>query len=263
MAEEITTYETIRLERDGDVATLTLQRTERLNAMTPAMADEIAHALDHLDGARALVLTGAGRAFCAGADLVDRAAQTLPPGENGYRVLTQHYNPLLLRLARLPLPVISAVNGAAAGIGCSLALAADFVVMARGAFLLEAFVNVGLAGDGGAAWTLSRLIGKPRATRMLLLGERVTAETAQEWGLIHSCVDDALGEAMTLARRLAGGPTRAIGLIRGTLADAYAVDYAVALQREADVRLSLGDSHDTLEGGRAFLEKRRAVFIGQ
>jgi 2-(1,2-epoxy-1,2-dihydrophenyl)acetyl-CoA isomerase len=258
-------YEMIRLAFDDTVAVLTLDRPERLNAATPAMFDEIGHALDHLGGARALLITGAGRAFCAGADLTDRAAQTLPPGENGYKVLTEHYNPVLLQLTRLSIPVISAVNGAAAGIGCSLALTADFVIMARGAFLLEAFVNVGLAGDGGAAWTLSRLIGKSRATRMLLLGERIAAQTAQDWGLAHDCVDDAAlhDQAMALARRLAAGPTRAIGLIRRTLADAYDIDHATALQREAEVRLSLGDSHDTLEGGRAFLEKRKAVFIGQ
>jgi 2-(1,2-epoxy-1,2-dihydrophenyl)acetyl-CoA isomerase len=258
-------YETIRLTFEGDVAIITLHRPERLNALIPRMADEIVHALDHLDGARALLLTGAGRAFCGGADLIARAEQTQPPGEAGYEVLTEHYNPLMLKLSGLEIPLVTAVNGAAAGIGCSLALAADLVLMSENAFLLEAFVNIGLAGDGGAAWTLSRLIGKPRATQMLLLGERVPAQTAEHWGLIYRCVQAValMDDAKALAEKLAAGPTRALGLVKRTLANALETDYATALSLEAEVRRSLGDSHDAGEGGIAFLQKRKPVFIGR
>jgi 2-(1,2-epoxy-1,2-dihydrophenyl)acetyl-CoA isomerase len=258
-------YDAIRLKTEGDVAILTLNRPERLNAATPQMFDEIGHAISNLGNARALVLTGEGRGFCAGADLVQRAGQSLPPGELGYKTLTESYNPVLLKISQLPLPVISAVNGPAVGIGCSLALAADVVLMAESAFLLEAFINVGLAGDGGAAWTLSRLVGKARATRMLMLAERISARTAEDWGLVYRCVANEilLQETMALANKLAAGPTRSLGLVRRSIGDAFEVDYATALEREADVRHSLGDSPDTLEGGRAFLEKRKPEFIGR
>jgi 2-(1,2-epoxy-1,2-dihydrophenyl)acetyl-CoA isomerase len=259
------TYETILTARDGDVLTITLNRPERLNAMPPAMADEINVALDQLDGARAVLITGAGRAFCSGADLQSRGDASIAGGNAPYAALTQHYNPLMMKIARLPVPVVTAVNGPAAGIGCSLALAGDFAVAGTSAYFLQAFVNIGLVPDGGASWMLPRLIGKARATEMMLLGEKVSGEKAESWGLIYKCVEDAvlLDEARALAARLAGGPTVAIGIMRRNIAASLEADYASALLREAEGQRIAGGSADAVEGGLSFLQKRKAAFQGK
>lgn len=268
-------YETLRLASQGAVATITLNRPQRLNAAPPQMFDEIGAALQQLPalGARALVITGEGRAFCSGADLAGRGGELAgAPGAPGggsrgagaYQALTQHYSPTMLALAKLDIPVVAAVNGAAAGIGCSLALACDFVVAARSAYFLEAFVNIGLVPDGGATWMLPRLVGKARAVEMMLLGERIGADKAEAWGLIHRAVDDALlmPQAMALAERLATGPTRALGLMRQGLARALEQSYAEALATEATHQMLAGDTADAREGALAFLERRKAVFKG-
>ena len=266
-------YETIRLTCEGAVATITLNRPQRLNAAPPQMFVEIGAALRQLHGlgARALVITGEGRAFCSGADLAGRAnGPTQEPaatsrGAGAYKALTEHYSPTMLALSRLNIPVIAAVNGVAAGIGCSLALAADFAIAARSAYFLEAFVNIGLVPDGGATWMLPRLVGKARATEMMMLGERIPADKAEAWGLIHKAVDDAdlMREARALAERLAAGPTRALALMRQGLARALEQPYAEALAMEATHQMIAGDSADAREGGLAFLERRKAVFKGQ
>ena len=253
------TYDTIRTARDGDVLTITLNRPDRLNAAPPAMFDEIGAALDALDGARAVLIHGEGRAFCSGADLSAR-------GEGGpFEALTQSYNPTMLKLSRLPVPIVSAVNGAAAGIGCSLALAADFCLADETGYFLQAFVNIGLVPDGGASWMLARLVGKARATEMMLLGERIHAPQAAEWGLIYRYVPDGrlLSEARALAARLAAGPTLALGLMRKGLAEALDGDYAAALQREAENQRRAGGTADAMEGGISFLAKRKPVFQGR
>src|ERR1700722_7403675 len=158
------TYEMIRLDIAAGIAAITLNRPERLNSAPPQMFDEITDALDHLNGARALLITGAGRGFCSGADLGPRNhADSVSGGDWTYRALTRHYNPTLLKLARLDIPIVSAVNGPAAGIGCSLAFAADFVVAGKSSYFLQAFVNIGLIADGGTSWMLVRLVGKARA----------------------------------------------------------------------------------------------------
>ena len=254
------TFETIRIAREGDVLTITLDRPERLNAAPPQMFDEIGSVLDTLDGARAVLIHGEGRAFCSGADLQGRGGVAGP-----YEALTQNYNPTMLKLARLPVPIVSAVNGPAAGIGCSLALAADFCIAGESAYFLQAFVNIGLVPDGGASWMLARLIGKARATEMMLLGERVHGPKAAEWGLIYrSAADEAvLGEARALAARLAAGPTLALGLMRQGLAEALDGDYSAALQREAENQRSAGTSADAIEGAMSFLAKRKPVFQGR
>lgn len=259
------TYETILTARDGDVLTITLNRPDRLNAASLAMADEINAALDQLDGARAILITGAGRAFCSGADLHSRGDASIAGGSAPYAALTQHYNPLMMKLARLPVPVVTAVNGPAAGIGCSLALASDFAMAGTSAYFLQAFVNIGLVPDGGASWMLPRLIGKARATEMMLLGEKIGAEKAENWGLIYRCVDDAvlMDEAMALAKRLAGGPTLAIGIMRRNIAAALDADYASALLAEAEGQRIAGASADAIEGAMSFLQKRKAVFQGR
>ena len=168
-------FETIRLEMTGSVATLTLNRPQRLNAAPPAMFVEIGAALKQLPalGARALLITGEGRAFCSGADLQGRSTDTTASrGAQTYKSLSESYSPTMVALSKLSVPVIAAVNGVAAGIGCSLALAADFTLAARSAYFLEAFVNIGLVPDGGATWMLARQVGKARATEMMMLGDR-------------------------------------------------------------------------------------------
>jgi 2-(1,2-epoxy-1,2-dihydrophenyl)acetyl-CoA isomerase len=259
------TYDTIRTARDGAVLTITLNRPERLNAAPPQMFDEIGEVLDQIGDARALLITGEGRAFCSGADLSARGERTVSGGEAAFRALTDSYNPTMIKLSHLPIPIVSAVNGPAAGIGCSLALAADFVVMADSAYLLQAFVNIGLVPDGGASWMLTRLIGKARATEMMLLGERVHGPKAAQWGLIFKSVADAtlIDEATALTVRLAAGPTLALGLMRQGLAEALDGDYAAALHREAENQRRAGDSADAMEGGVAFLMKRKAIFAGR
>lgn len=260
------TYEMIRAERDGDVLVLTLNRPERLNAAPPQMFDEIGAALDALDGARAVLITGEGRAFCSGADLAGRDAgdNSISGGARARHALMNSYNPTMQKIAQLPVPVVSAVKGPAAGIGCSLALAADFCVAGESGYFLQAFVNIGLVPDGGASWMLARLVGKARATEMLLLGERIPAAKAAEWGLIYKAVsDDALlTEAGALAHRLAGGPTVALGLMRQGIAAALESDYATALQGEADRQAKAGETADAMEGAVAFLQKRKPGFKG-
>jgi 2-(1,2-epoxy-1,2-dihydrophenyl)acetyl-CoA isomerase len=259
------THETILTARDGDVLTITLNRPERLNAASLDMADEISLALDALDGARAVLITGAGRAFCSGADLQARGDASIGGGQASYAALTKHYNPLMMKLARLPVPIVTAVNGPAAGVGCSIALAADFVLAGNSAYFLQAFVNIGLVPDGGASWMLPRLIGKARATEMMMLGEKIGGAKAADWGLIHKCVDDAalMTEATALATRLAAGPTIALGVMRQNIAAALEIDYASALLREAEGQRIAGSSADAMEGGMAFLQKRKPVFQGK
>jgi 2-(1,2-epoxy-1,2-dihydrophenyl)acetyl-CoA isomerase len=263
---EFMTYETIRLDIADKIATITLNRPERLNAMPPQMADDIGAALDQLDGARVVLITGEGRAFCSGADLAARGeGASVSGGQGAYAALTKAYNPLMLKIAKLPIPVVTAVNGPAAGVGCSLALAGDFAIAGKSAYFLQAFVNIGLVPDGGASWMLARLVGKARATQMMLLGEKIPADKAADWGLIYKCVDDAdlLTEARALAVRLANGPTVALGIMRQNLAAALDTDFATALLREAEGQRIAGDSNDAREGGIAFLQKRKAEFTGQ
>ena len=259
------TFETIRLEHIGPVAKIVLNRPDRLNACPPAMAVEISDALAMLGDARAVLLTGEGRAFCSGADLAATGARSIAGGAGSYKALTESYNPMILKLSRLAVPVVMAVNGAAAGIGCSMALAGDFTIAAKSAYFLQAFVNIGLVPDGGSSWILPRLIGKARATQMMMLGERIGAQQAEDWGLIYKAVDDdALAdEARALATRLANGPTVALGTMRQNLARSLDGDLAGALLLEAEGQLKAGDSADAAEGVRAFMEKRKANFSGK
>lgn len=254
----------IRIERIGDVLKLVLNRPERLNACPPSMALELANAVSNLDGARAVLITGEGRAFCSGADISAEGDQSIAGGRGAFTSLTQGYNPMMLTLSRLSVPIVTAVNGPAAGIGCAIALAGDFVIAARSAYFLQAFVNIGLVPDGGSSFTLTRLIGKARATEMMMLGEKIGAEKAESWGLIYKAVDDStlLDEAMALATRLAAGPTVALGRMRQNIARALESDFADTLMVEAEGQWQAGDSADAAEGTKAFLEKRKAVYTG-
>ncbi|WP_445191726.1 enoyl-CoA hydratase-related protein [Sphingomonas sp. Tas61C01] len=256
--------EHILSERHGEVLVLTLNRPDRLNAAPPAMFVELREALADLGGARAVLVMGAGRAFCSGADVGGGALGSDDPGNATYAALTESYNPTMLAIAALGVPVVSAVRGPAAGIGCSLALAADFCVASETAYFLQAFVNIGLVPDGGASWMLPRLIGKARATEMMMLGQKVSAATALDWGMIHKVVaDDVLdAEAFALAERLAAGPTVALGLMRRGLADALDRDYASAMVREAENQRAARGTKDSMEGGMSFLQKRKPAFTG-
>ena len=259
-------YDTIRLEHDGSLAILTLDRPDRLNACSTAMADEVRAALAEVIGgdSRALLITGAGKGFCSGADLAMRGGDA-DPGEHSYRALLDHYNPMIEALAGFPLPVVVAVNGPAAGIGCSLALAGDIVIAGTGAYFLQAFVNIGLVPDGGASWMLPRLVGTARATRMMMLGEKIGAEQAADWGLIHSAVadDDLLDEARAIARKLADGPTLALREMKANHAAAQDSTLAEALLAEAEGQRRAARSRDAVEGAMAFLQKRPATFSGE
>ena len=260
-------FDTIRLDVADQVATITLNRPERLNSMPPAMADDIRAALDWMGvlGARALLITGEGRGFCSGADLAgDRSASAVGGGANSRKALRNHYNPMLLALANLDIPVVTAVNGPAAGVGCSFALSGDFTIAGKSAYFLQAFVNIGLVPDGGSSWLLPRLIGLPRATQMMMLGEKISSEQAAEWGMVYKCVEDAelMAEARALAVRLASGPTVSLGTMRKILRAGLSQSYSDTLDAEAMGQFVAGNSADAMEGILAFQQKRKADFKG-
>jgi 2-(1,2-epoxy-1,2-dihydrophenyl)acetyl-CoA isomerase len=259
------TYETITVDVADAIATVTLNRPDRMNACSLDMAGEINDAISTLADARVLVITGAGRGFCSGADLQSSGERSIAGGEGSYIALTRHYNPLMISLARLNMPIICAVNGAAAGVGCSIALAGDFVLAGKSAYFLQAFVNIGLVPDGGASWMLPRLIGKARATEMMMLGEKISAEKAESWNMIYKCVeDDALAaEARALAMRLASGPTVSYAVMRKNILTALENSYAEQLLAEAEGQRIAGSSEDANEGIVAFLKKRKAEFKGK
>ncbi|HEX5193980.1 MAG TPA: enoyl-CoA hydratase-related protein [Solirubrobacteraceae bacterium] len=260
--------ETVLCSSDGGVGRITLNRPDALNAWIRRLGDDMLAALEHHAAdrdVRVIVFTGAGRAFSAGADL--KASGELTTDDGAFDVLTplrESYNPLLLRVRTVDKPVIAAVNGAAAGIGCSLALAADMVVAARSAYFLLAFVNVGLGLDGGASQLLRERIGHARAFEMAYLGERVSAEQALDWGMINRVVDDGELPAAVdeLAARFVAGPPGSYATIKHTInARAYA-DFAELLELEAVQQQRRIESRDFLEGVAAFVEKRPARFTG-
>lgn len=258
-------YETIRVTREGPLLTITLNRPERLNAMPPQMADELGQAFYDLGDARAVLITGEGKGFCSGADLSARGEGSALGSKGGsHEALINHYNPAISQLLRANVPVICAVNGPAAGVGCSLALAADFTIAAKSAYFLQAFVNIGLVPDGGSTWLLTRAIGRARATRMMMLGEKISGSQAEEWGLVYKCVDDAdlMTEARALAEKLANGPTVAYATMKRNIAVALDQNLQMVLLAEAEGQRIAGASADAMEGGMAFLQKRKAEFKG-
>jgi 2-(1,2-epoxy-1,2-dihydrophenyl)acetyl-CoA isomerase len=243
---------------------ITLNRPERLNALTVEMADALSAALDMAaadENCRALVLTGAGRAFCAGQDLT--AVVGMAPGDIGH--LLDRYNPLIKKLRGLPLPVICAVNGVAAGAGANLALASDIVLAARGASFVQAFARIGLIPDCGGTWFLPRLVGMARARALALLAEPLPAATAAEWGMIWQVVEDdrLMTETHALAARLAGAATHGLALAKRALDAAETNDLDRQLDLERDLQEAASASPDHAEGVRAFLEKRPPVFTGR
>ena len=257
------TYETVLYDVVNGVATITLNRPDKMNCLSAAMRVELIDALTRApNDARAVLLTGAGKGFCAGQDLGDTGnVATL----NLERVLREEYEPLLKLIYDCPVPVICAVNGAAAGAGANLALSADIVIAARSAVFLEAFARIGLIPDAGGTYWLPRLAGMARAMGMSLLADPVPAETAAEWGLIWEAVDDdrLQARATELAERLAKGPTQAYKLIKQALRQSLSNDLDTQLALEASLQGKAGQTRDFLEGVAAFLEKRPANYEGR
>jgi len=259
-------YETILFSVDAGVARLTLNRPDRLNSFTVQMHEEIKHAFDNaIEGARVLVITGAGRGFCAGQDLSDRAvapdaAKTPDLGES----LEFRYNPLVRRITSMELPVICAVNGVAAGAGANIAFAADIVIAAKSAKFIQSFANIGLIPDSGGTWSLPRLAGLPRALGLALTGELLTAEKAEAWGLIWKCVEDAeLGATSdALATKFASAPTKGLAATKKLLRESSEYSLNEQLELERDWQRTLGQTNDYREGVASFLEKRTPKFTG-
>ena len=260
-------FERTKLDIEGPVAILTLNHPEVMNAVSPEMLGGLMKALEAVEdpknGVRCLVMTGAGRGFCAGANLQPSG------GAGGARdaglVLETGYHPFLRRLRELPMPFVSAVNGAAAGVGMSFALMADLVLCARSSYFLQAFRRIGLVPDGGSTWLLPRLVGRARAMELSLMGEKLPAEKALEWGLVNRVFEDEelMKNSKELARDLAGGPTLALGLIRRLYWESADNSYEEQLNLERQMQRRAGASADFQEGVRAFLEKRPAKFKGE
>ncbi len=261
------TYTSILYSCADGIARLTLHRPDKLNAFTAQMHGEVRDALARLgpEGARVLVLTGSGRAFCAGQDLSDRAvAPGGAPVDLGESI-ARDYAPLVRTLRALPLPVLAAVNGVAAGAGANLALACDVVVAARSAVFVQGFNKLGLVPDCGGTWLLPRLVGNARALGLMLLGDKVSGEQAAAWGLIWQCVDDALlvETVDALAQRLAQGPTRGLARTKEAIYGGWQHSLSEQLDVERDLQQELGRSADYAEGVAAFRDKRIAQFTGR
>ncbi|MFY1634373.1 enoyl-CoA hydratase-related protein [Solwaraspora sp. WMMB335] len=261
--------EPLLVERTGAVVTLTLHRPESLNSLDVALKEALRETLTELEtdqGCRAVVLAGAGRAFCVGQDLREHAEILESGTRDPLATVRAHYNPIATRLAGLPKPVIAAVRGSAAGAGASLAMLADFRIGGPGTSFLMAFANVGLAADTGAAWSLPRLVGYPKAVELLLLAEPVRAAEAHRIGLLHRLVDDdeqVLPAAQELAARLAAGPTVAYGAIKRALAAGASGSLADALAAEAHAQAVCGVTADHRQATAAFVAKQRPVFEGR
>jgi 2-(1,2-epoxy-1,2-dihydrophenyl)acetyl-CoA isomerase len=263
MSGVMMSYQTILFSLDARVARLTLNRPDKLNSFNAAMHTEVQHALARLpgSGARVLVLTGAGRGFCAGQDLGDRA---VAPGIDLGESIDKYYKPLVLTLASLPMPVIAAVNGVAAGAGANIALACDLVIAARSATFVQAFAKLGLVPDSGGTWTLPRLVGTARALGLTLLGDKLPAEQAAAWGMIWRCVDDAELQSTVeaLAQQLALAPTRGLAATKAAIRGSGQHSLSEQLDIERDVQRELGRSADYAEGVAAFAQKRTPNFTG-
>jgi 2-(1,2-epoxy-1,2-dihydrophenyl)acetyl-CoA isomerase len=261
-------FETILFEIAEGVATLTLNRPDKLNAFTGAMHIELREALRRVredSSVRALLITGAGRGFCAGQDLSERAMSGNQASVDVGATLEENYNPLVLGLRALPIPVLCAVNGVAAGAGCNFALAADIVIAAQSARFIEVFSRIGLIPDAGGTYVLPRLVGPARAMGMALTAEAVSGEQAQAWGLIWRCVSDdqLMPEARKLAAALAAGATRGFALTKQALIASPGNSLEQQLALEARLQREAGRTADFREGVQAFLDKRPARFTGK
>jgi 2-(1,2-epoxy-1,2-dihydrophenyl)acetyl-CoA isomerase len=261
-------YQTILFEVSEGIARLTLNRPDRLNSFNVEMHSEARDALGRLAQdreARVLVLSGAGRGFCAGQDLGDRA---VAPGGQGVDLgesIERYYKPLVLALRNLPMPVIAAVNGVAAGAGANIALSCDLVIATRSASFIQSFSKLGLVPDSGGTWLLPRLLGNARAMGLALLADKLSAEQAAQWGLIWRCVEDAEFKAAVdaLAQQLALAPTRGLARTKQAIYESWGRSFEQQLDQERDFQRELGRSQDYAEGVAAFTEKRNPKFTGR
>ncbi len=265
-------FETVNLDVADGVATVELNRPDALNAWNFQLGEDLRAALESVaadDAVRAVLLTGAGRAFSSGADLTETREDTSDSvdGDGNFDLskrLRERYHPIIHAIRDMPKPVVSAVNGPAAGIGCSLALSADLIIAAHSSFFLLAFVNIGLIPDGGSSAFVPARIGLARATEMMMLGERVSSQKALEWGLVNQVVPDEslAGESRSLAERLAKGPTRSYAGSKELLNRRVYADLSGQLEAEADQQRAMGHSKDFVEGVTAFAQKRDPEFKG-
>jgi len=260
-------HDTILFTLEGGIARLTLNRPDKLNSFNVRMHEEVREALGALAGsaARVLVLTGAGRGFCAGQDLGDRTVAPAAEGVDLGDSIEQYYKPLVLALRALPMPVIAAVNGVAAGAGANIALACDLVIAARSASFVQAFSRLGLVPDSGGTWSLPRLVGNARALGLTLLGQKLSAQQAADWGMIWQCVDDAELTATVdaLAQQFAVAPTRGLAATKEAIYGSWRRTLEDQLTVERDLQRELGRSADYAEGVAAFIEKRSPSFRGR
>ena len=262
------TSDTLRVERRGSAMIVTLNRPDKLNSFNDEMHIALAEALKEAggnDAIRAILLTGAGRGFCAGQDLGDRDPNKMTEAPDLGATIETYYNPLIRRLRSLDKPVICAVNGVAAGAGANIALACDIVLAAKSAKFIQAFCKIGLLPDSGGTWFLPRLVGEARAKGLALLGTPLSAEQAESWGLIWKAVDDdvLMQEAITLVEGFASGPTVGLGLIKQTIQAAAENSLDENLDLERDRQRKAGRTPDYAEGVSAFLQKRPPVFTGK
>src|SRR5262245_42904477 len=260
-------YDRILLAHDQGLATLTLNAPDKLNAVSRKMIAEIKDCWEKLaadPSVRAVLLTGAGRGFCAGADLSDPDREQGATADSG-AALEKFFNPVIRLMRAMPKPIVAAVNGPAAGVGMSFALASDIAVAGRSATFLQAFARIGLLPDGGSTWFLPRLVGDQRARALAMLAPQIKAEQAKEWGLIWDVVEDAelMAKSTEIARRLAEGPTLALSRIKAALNESAGNDLGAQLDLERDSQRELGRSEDFREGVMAFLGKRKANFKGK
>lgn len=260
-------YAHIEFGVERRIARLTLNRPDKLNSFNATMHAEVRAALSRVqpEGARVLVLSGAGRAFCAGQDLGERTGEPDGSRPDLGESIERDYKPLALALRRLPLPVIAAVNGVAAGAGANIALACDLVIAARSASFIQSFSKLGLVPDAGGTWQLPRLVGQARALGLALLGERLSAGQAQDWGLIWRCVDDEVFHETVdeLATQLAAAPTRGLARTKQAIYESWGRPFEAQLDQERDFQSELGRTDDFAEGVAAFIAKRAPVFTGR
>ena len=261
------TYEKIQITKADGLATLTLNSPDRLNAVSRKMIAELKTCWEDLaaDGSvRAVLLTGAGRGFCAGADLADPDREKGEVADSG-AALEKFFNPVIRLMRSIPKPIVAAVNGPAAGVGMSFALAADIAVAAKSATFLQAFARIGLLPDGGSTWFLPRLVGEQRARALAMLAPQIPAQQAKDWGLIWDVVEDGelMKTANDLARRLADGPTLSLARIKEAKGRASGNTLSQQLDVERDFQRELGRSEDFKEGVAAFLAKRKPAFKGK